>query len=537
MDVRRFCRCIPPAKVAEKERKRELIMIRKASDIKLNVLPLLISVEHLFYYEGPCRFGKGEALQPGYDRLANAQKQEEFLTRLKACAPEGVEILEPAHIGRTDDWENPEDQWEAMAPAVAAADFVVALSSIACDDIVLEFAERFGKPIAVSPISGFSGTIIVAGLSNKPRPHEAYGFYRWEDLGYQMKILRARKVIQNTHILCATRFGGNTSFSSVDSFNSFEHITSRLGVRFRFVNIHELFDQMSPAVPEGNPTTPGRITPDLTDEDLAEAERICDDLIAGARENSMTRENMLPSCIAYVTVKKNMDLKDCNGFTMPCPDACSTRRLNQGKFTMCLTHALNMEQGIPSSCEYDTDAVLSQQALIAVSGKRPYMGNTTAMPVENGRLQPRFGSTPEQLAKLEELGMDNLYVMQHSVAHRRLPDPDRNAPYAIRNFAYDQGFGVTIRYDFDVDAGQKITFCRFSPDGSKLFIGSGEIVLGGGYDGFNCSQLVYFRVKDQWDTWTKQCLAGNHCTLVYGDYTRELTDLARALGIEPLVAN
>ena len=44
-------------------------MIKKASDIKLNVLPLLISVEHLYYYEGPCRFGKGEALQPGYDRL------------------------------------------------------------------------------------------------------------------------------------------------------------------------------------------------------------------------------------------------------------------------------------------------------------------------------------------------------------------------------------------------------------------------------------------------------------------------------------
>ena len=54
-------------------------MIKKASDIKLNVLPLLISVEHLYYYEGPCRFGKGEALQPGYDRLANAQKQEQFL--------------------------------------------------------------------------------------------------------------------------------------------------------------------------------------------------------------------------------------------------------------------------------------------------------------------------------------------------------------------------------------------------------------------------------------------------------------------------
>lgn len=511
-------------------------MIKKASDIKLNVLPLLISVEHLYYYEGPCRFGKGEALQPGYDRLANAQKQETFIGLLKKHLPAGVELMDPVEISRTDDWENHEDQWEAIAPAVAACDIIVALTGIACDDRVLECAERFKKPIAVSPLSGFSGTIAVAGVTSKPKDYEVYGFYKWADLTYQLKILRARKVIQETRILCVSRFGSTTSYSSVDAFNSFEQISNHLGARFRFVNLHEFFDCMSPATEEGNHTTPGRKTPNLTEEDLAEANRIVDDLCAGAAENAMTREKMLPSAIAFVTVRKYMDLKDCNGFTMPCPDACSTRRLNQGQFTLCLTHSLNMEEGIPSACEYDTDAVLSQQALIAVSGKRPYMGNTCPIPFEDGHLSARFGTTPEQLAKLEE-NPDNLYMMQHSVAHRRLADPDKNASYAIRNFAYDQGFGVTIRYNFDVDAGQKITMCRFSPDGSKLFIGSGEIVMGGGYEGYNCSQLVYFRVKDQDDTWTKQCMAGNHCTMVYGDYVRELTDLAKALGIEALVAD
>lgn len=514
-------------------------MIKKASDIKLNVLPLLISVEHLYYYEGPCRFGKGDALQPGYDRLANAQKQEIFLGLLRSNLPEGIHLMEPVELSRTDDWENAEEQWERIVPSVAAADVVVALTGIACDDRVLEFAERFRKPIMVSPLSGFSGTIAVAGVTSKPKRYEVYGFYKWDDLKYQMKILRARKVIQSTRILCVTRFGSTTSYSSVDAFNSFDHITNKLGVRFRFLNLHELFDQMTPALEDGNPTTPGRKTPDLTEQDLAEAERICDQLIAGASENTMTRENMLPSCIAFVTVRKNMELRDCNGFTMPCPDACSTRRLNQGKFTLCLTHSLNMEAGIPSACEYDTAAVLSQQALIAVSGKRPYMGNTCPVPFENGRLSARFGTTPEQLAKLEQdpKNRDTLYMMQHSVAHRRLGDPERESAYAVRNFAYDQGFGVTIRYNFDVDAGQKITLCRFSPDGSKLFIGSGEIVMGGGYDGYNCSQLVYFRVNNQENTWTKQCMAGNHCTMVYGNYVRELTDLAKALRIEPLVAD
>jgi len=236
-------------------------------------------------------------------------------------------------------------------------------------------------------------------------------------------------------------------------------------------------------------------------------------------------------------IQKHMDLQDCNGFTMPCPDACSTRRLNEIGFTACLNHSLNMEQGIPSSCEYDVDCVLSQQALIAVSGKSPYMGNTCPIPMENGHLSARFGCTPDQLAKLEAMeDNENLYMMQHSVAHRRIQNPTKNAKYALRNFAIDQGFGATIRYNFDQDAGQKITMCRFSPDGSKLFIGTGEIVLGGGYEGYNCSQLVYFKVKNQADTWKKQCFAGNHVTLVYGNYVEDLVALAEALGVEPLVA-
>ncbi len=512
-------------------------MIKKASDIRLNVLPLMIAVEHRYYYEGPCRFGKGEALEPGFDRLANAQTQKQFMDLLESHMPEGCDLMEPIHLDRTDDWENPEAQWDAIAPSVNACDVIVVQTGIACDDLMLECSDRFGKPITVSPLADFSGTIAVSAITSKPLNNEVFASYTWGDLAYRFKILRARKVIRNTRILCVTRFGSTTSYSSVDAFNSYEHITDRLGVRFRFINLHEMFDQMTPAVPEGNPTTPGRKTPDLTDEDLKKANEIVDDLCAGAKENSMTREKMLPSAIAFVTVRKNMDLKDCNGFTIPCPDACSTRRLNQGQFTFCLTHSLNMEDGVPSACEFDTDAVLSQQALIAVSGKRPYMGNTCPLPIEDGHLFARFGCTPEQIKELEKGDIHNLYMMQHSVAHRRMRDNDKNAPYAIRNFAYDQGFGVTIRYDFTADKGQKITMCRFSPDGSKLFIGSGEIVMGGGYEGYNCSQLVYFKVNNQEDTWAKQCMAGNHCTMVYGDYVKELKDLALSLGIEPLVAD
>lgn len=511
-------------------------MIKRARDIELNVLPVIITCEHQYYYEGPCRFGKGEALQPGYDRLANEQKAEGFMADLKKCTPEKVKLMEPARFVRTDDWDDDEAQWETITPAVKDCDFAVVMTGIACDDLVVEFAERFKKPLCIPPTSAFSNQTDVANLRSKPiNSYEAYAFYKWEDLGFQMKILRARKVIQNLHILCVTRFGSPTSYSSLDTLNSYNLITDRLGVRFRFVNVHELFDQMTPAIEGGNPTTPGRITPDLNEDDQRKIDELCDDLCDNAIAVNMDRDMIKKSLTLYVMVQKYMDIKDCNGFTMPCPDACSTRRFNEMQFTPCLTHSLNMENGIPSACEYDTNAVLSQQALLAVSNKCCYMGNTCPVPFENGHLSARFGTTPEQLRKLEE-NPDNIYMMQHSVASRRLPNPQKLAPYQINSFAYDQGFGATIRYDFDADAGQKVTLCRFSPDASKIFIGTGEIIMGGGYDTKNCSQLVYFRVKDPEDMWEKQCSVGNHLSMVYGDYSKELVALARSLNIEPLIA-
>ena len=122
---------------------------------------------------------------------------------------------------------------------------------------------------------------------------------------------------------------------------------------------------------------------------------------------------------------------------------------------------------------------MSQQALIAVSGMNPYMGNTCPVPFEGGALQARFGTSEEDFEKLMENPHD-LYMMQHSVAHRRLKDTGKNSKYAVRHFAYDQKFGAVLRHDFDDDAGQTVTLCRFSPDGSKLFHWQGDHCRGWG---------------------------------------------------------
>ncbi len=510
-------------------------MIQKSSDIKLNVRPICLGAEHLYYYEGPCRFGKGEALQPGYDRIAHAQLHEIFLEELRGCSSEGINILPPLRAGRTDDWDNKEEMWKSLAEGMADTDLYVFRANIAVDDIVVEFASRFGKPLMIAPTSSFSVTTDVAAIRARMPDYPVYAECTWEDVGKRMDALRAKKVIANTRILLAVRFGNATSYSSVDSFNCFDRISDRFGTRFRFVNIHELIDQMSPAVEGGNPTTPGRKTPDLTEEDMREVNALADEMLAGASEVDVSRDFLIKTLIPYVTVKKNLDLKDCNGFSVPCPDVCSTRRLNEEQFTFCMTHSLLMEQGIPSACEFDVNSVLSQQSLIAVSGQRPYMGNTSPLPYENGKFIDLFGPTDEDKAELAK-DPENIYYMQHSVPNRCLRTPKKKEPYALRHFAYDQGFSAVFRYDFNRDIGQTVTLCRFSPDGSKLMIGKGTVIGGGAYELNNCNTHVLFRVKDAKDFFQKQSYVGNHMALVYGDYTEELEKLGDVLGVEILKA-
>ena len=513
--------------------------ILKAADIRLTIRPVLLGLEHRYFYEGPCRFGQGEALQPGFDKFANEELFTRFLEKLKQYLPEGVDVLEPVRAGRTDDWENTLEMWKNLGSAMVDADAAFFFTNIGLDDIVVEFASRFSTPIIIDPESAFSPITDYAAIVAKDPEREVYAPLCWSEATKLLSALRAKKVIRNTRILLVNRFNSAVSFSSVDTFTNHELITRRLGARFRYVNAHELLDQMSPLPEGGNHTTPGRVTPNLTEEDLKEANAMADELLAGAEVADISRQYLINSLVAYITVRKNLELLECNGFTAPCPDICSTRRINEMKFTFCLTHSLMMEQGIPSSCEYDADSVLSQQALIAVSGQRPYMGNTTPLPYEEKEKEfmslARWPSD-EVKAKLIAEDPHNLYVMEHSVANRCYRKPAEKGRYALRHFAHDQKFGAVLRYDFDQDAGQTVTLCRFSPNGDKLFISRGEVVCGDGYGANNCNNLVIFRVKDQMDCYKKQCLVGNHVALVYGDYTEELTALAEVLGIEILKA-
>ena len=51
-------------------------MIKKTIDTVLNVRPIFVGIQHLYFYEGPCRFGEGDELMPEYDAMMNQEMND-----------------------------------------------------------------------------------------------------------------------------------------------------------------------------------------------------------------------------------------------------------------------------------------------------------------------------------------------------------------------------------------------------------------------------------------------------------------------------
>ena len=509
-------------------------------DVKLNIKPLLVTLHHDYVFEGPCRMGKGFELTREFDDMANQQlikgAREEIAENL--TSPH-FHVMEPYWADRNEEFLVTPDMLEDMAADSDQVDVYLIGPMGRLSDLIIDFAQKVKKPMIEIPGPQCMQTILAASM--RSRGLELHSYRTWKETIDQLEVMRAAKMLRETRVLCVSRFGTTRSVSDMGNFVSLESVSDKLGTQFTFVNIHELLDQTHIGDSGKNHTLPGRAALNPTEEDVAEMEKLADDLISNAQECDMTREEVLNSERFYITVKKMLDYYGCNAFAAPCPDACATRRLNDEHITFCMTHSLLGEQGVPSACEYDIPACLSIALLSTLADKPAYMGNTThdAKAIATGRygLSPFFHtSIDDKCLDVVKADPDNVILTWHAVPRRNMQGWDAPiAPYAIRPFAAS-GFGVTFRYDFGRDAGQAITMARISPDCSKLFVAKGEIVGGVGYNDYSCSEGVFFRVKDGNDFFQKQLNVGNHVPLVYGDCFDTACALGRYLGLEVITA-
>ena len=114
-----------------------------------------------------------------------------MVSHIREILPAYCELLEPVHFTRTDAWENREAQWIDMAATVNEADVLFVAPSIGCDDIVIEFAGRFGKPMIIDPGLAFSGSSLVAAIRCRYPDYSIHSFVTWADAVNQLKVFHA----------------------------------------------------------------------------------------------------------------------------------------------------------------------------------------------------------------------------------------------------------------------------------------------------------------------------------------------------------
>ena len=514
--------------------------IKKPIDVKLNVQPVMYGLYHEYVFEGPCRFGAGDELLKDADMMKIKESKKALYESLRdACDPKLINVLEPTEILRDETFPLTEQHLiDAAGPNPDDVDMYIFGNFGFGIDFLLEFVRKYNKPVAYMEFC-CGNTSATAALW--ARGYEAYVFETPQDAANTLRIMRARKALAKTKVLGVTRgcatVNGSISLSTQDSFLNLDDVTKRLGTKFRYIDVHEFLDQSANIPDDTNPTLPGRHALNITDEDQKAIDKAADELINGAVYNNMKREDVEPSVRANYLVQKLLEHYDCNAFAAPCPDMCATRRLNENRFTLCLNHALNNEEGICSACEYDISALLSMELLCNLSFSAPYMGNTAVATYGKGEPVPplvpliTMQDEHEETQKSVE-GLENICYTFHATPPRKLKGFDaKQGEYGLNSFAYS-GWGATIRYDFSKDNGQVMTMCRFDPLCRKIFVCKATVAGGMGYKAMNCSEGVFFQVENSHKFLQCAGQVGNHIPLVYGDYVDDVIKLAKMLDLE-----
>jgi len=474
----------------------------------------------------------GEALEPGFDDIVNGQIMKGILKGLDAACPDDVcNVMDMNVATVTDDWEMKDSYIEDLLKEQENTDVFFVFTGFGADRLWREFGRKCKKPIVIVP--NLWNPMKTAYYFNTGV--ETYVPYDWDEVTDYMRVLRARKAIAEANVLLVTRFSDTTSIAGADdSFVSLVEVSKKFGTGFRPVNFHELMDQMQPLPEGGNTTTPGRITPNITEDEIRELEDYADQLMNEADACEISKEYMVNSLKAWKVVRKNMDINDCSACAIPCPDTCSTRRLNESKFTFCLNNQLNNECGVPAACKFDIAAALTMMAQICLSKQVPYMANTLPIVKSENGVQWITQIPQEDRDAIDD--PTNLYCVNMSPHMRKTQGIDGPTdPFAIRHFAYDQKFGPVFHHDFNADIGRKITLARFSGDCKKLLIVKGEIVKGYGYDLHNCNGGYIFKVSDGKRLYKEQARIGLMLPMVFGDIAHELEMLAEVMGLEAVI--
>jgi L-fucose isomerase-like protein len=470
---------------------------------KLVVQPLYISLCHKEAFMGPCRYGSGVELTYEYDMKVSMEILEVFKQDIKNNIDTTyVETLEPITLNWHENFAITDEEYN-KATANDSKVYVYLISGTRLFSYVSTIiAKRTNKPLAFCPLSNSNysrlGGIDATAHMKAFGYEEMYNALTYDDLNRYFRVMKVRKALKNTRTLYGLR-NNVISFGAVSAFVDLNDFYTKLGMEVINYNTMEFFNVMD----------------NLTEEECEEAEKITDHLVNTAEAVHMPAENIVNDVKFYMAVNKVMEEYDCNSFTCPCFEMCATKELNKRNLTFCLTHSLLKDEGVPSACASDVNSIVCYQIMMNLARKAPHMGNC--------------------MVRVNDMKNNTMRIL-HDVPCRYMKGYD-NKPLDVSYVSFaKENWGATMRYDFAKDAGDTITMINISPRLDKIMIATGEIVGSDDVLTQECKLAVVFKVNDVEDFHIKEQEVGHHFIWVYGDYKKDLLELARIMGMEAIIA-
>lgn len=449
-----------------------------AMNTKLIVRPIVGCLTHSHFWEGPCRAGYQEDMTVEAESAA-ADQAFEAAKKVLEGATEEIHFLEAVDARYDEKFIVGKDVFAKIEEDMDQVDFFL------CMNWRIPKLERYKKPIVILQ-NGNEGIDFAAYCRNIGV--EAYVAMDIRDLNEIAHLLWVKKAVSETRALVLTA-GGQPTFGIQSLIRDPEVLRQRYGFEVIKLPFREIFKYMD----------------QITDE---EAKPIADRIINGSKETKVNTDWFINDVKYYLAAKKMMNIYDCNAFSTACHELCTSEIPQERKFTPCMCHSLMKDEGIPSGCEEDLNALLAMTILQYAAHRPAFMGN------------PNHET-------------DELLRIHHAVPALCM-NGYGTKPLEYKLWAFTgQGFGGKLQVDFTENEQDHVTLARFNPAGDTICVKVGQ-VLRSEYDEVYCSPYYYIQMDDARRYMHHLAGFGHHQVLVFGDYMQELKDLAEIMNFKVL---
>ncbi len=453
-------------------------MKEKAMNVKLVVRPIVGCLTHSHFWEGPCRAGYKENMTTEAENAAADAAFASANEKLKE-ATEKITFLETIDARYDEKFVVGRDVFEKIEEDIDKVDFFL------CMNWRIPKLERYKKPIVIMQ-NGNEGIDFAAYC--RSIGVEAYVAMDLQDLNEIAHILWVRKAVANTRALVLTA-GGQPTFGIQSLIRDPEILRQKYGMEVIKLPFRDIFPYMD----------------QITDE---EARPIADQLLKNSKETKVNVDWFINDIKYYLAAKKMMDVYDCNAFSTACHELCTSEIPQQRKFTPCVCHSIMKDEGIPSGCEEDLNAMMAMVIMQYASNRPAFMGN------------PNHET-------------DELLRIHHAVPALCM-NGYGTKPLEYKLWAFTgQGFGGKLQVDFTENKEDEVTLARFNPAGDTMCVKVGEVIRSE-YDAVYCSPYYFIKMDDARTYMHNLAGFGHHQVLIFGNYRKQLKEIAKVMKFDIL---